>query len=291
MPKKRDKSRADVAIARLAANQHGVITSRQLLGAGLQYSGITDRLAAGRLHRVHRRVYAVGHAHLSDRGRWMAGVLAYGRGAVLSHLSAAELWGIHRRHRRPSDTGRSEVPDAHITVPTTAGIRKRRGIILHRSSTLTAVHCTVQEGIPVTTPSRTLTDLHPLLSPAQFAAAEREAEFLRLPLADPLEPDRARTDLEQAMLALCRRHRLPPPEVNVKIDRYEVDFLWRAERLIVEVDGWQGHRTRSAFEEDRARDARLALLGFDVLRLTWRQIAADSSAIASTVRGLLRRAA
>jgi very-short-patch-repair endonuclease len=289
MPKELDKSGPDAAIARLAANQHGVVTTSQLLDAGLLSSGITDRLAAGRLHRVHRRVYAVGHRRLSERGRWMAAVLAYGEGAVLSHLSAAELWGIWRRVRRQLGAGRrGEQPDVHVSVAGTAGLSKRRGIVLHRSSTLVAGHCTLNDGIPATTPTRTLADLRLLLSPAQFNATVREAEFLRLPIEDQIESDGARTELEQAMFALCRRHRLPRPEVNVKVDRFEVDFLWRDQRLIVEVDGWEAHRSRSAFEADRVRDARLKLLGYEVLRFTWRQIRDDRAAIARTIRLLLR---
>jgi very-short-patch-repair endonuclease len=92
-------------------------------------------------------------------------------------------------------------------------------------------------------------------------------------------------------MSLVRRHRLPRPEVNVKVDRYEVDFLWRAERLAVEVDGWKSHGTRSAFEEDRARDARLKLIGFDVLRITWRQVVETAPEVAKTIRTLLRAAA
>ena len=91
------------------------------------------------------------------------------------------------------------------------------------------------------------------------------------------------------LLALARRHRLPQPEVNVRVDRFLVDFLWRHERLIVEVDGWESHRTRSAFEEDRARDARLTVLGYQVLRYTGRHVEDDASAVAQTVRELLRR--
>lgn len=286
---KRDKHEADALIARVAATQHGVISLGQLRIAGLSSSAIDRRVTAQRLHRIHRRVYAVGHRRLSDRGRWMAAVLACGEGAVLSHLNAAELWGIHRRVRRLSDVGgRAEVADVHVTVPSTAGIRRRRGIVLHRSSTLMPCHCTLGDGIPVTTPTRTLADIHPLLSPARFAAALREAEFLLLPINEHFDSDRARTDLEQAMLALCRRHRLPRPEVNVRVDRYEVDFLWRRERLIVEGDGWDSHRSRSAFEEDRARDARLAVLGYEVVRFTWRQVTSDSAAVAATIRTLLR---
>jgi very-short-patch-repair endonuclease len=284
-----DKSPRDAAIARLAANQHGVITTAHLIAAGLSRGRIAERVKAGRLHPLHRGVYAVGHTCVSDEGRWMAAVLACGEGAVLSHLSAGQLWGIRPRQRRASGTGTpGELPDVHVTVPKTSGMKRRKGVVLHRSTTLIDRHCTLRDGIPVTTPARTLADLRPLLSPAQVSAAVREAEFLRLPIEGQIESDRARTELEQAMLAICRRHRLPRPEVNVKIDQFEVDFLWRDRRLVVEVDGWDSHRTRSAFEEDRARDARLAVLGYEVLRFTWRQVTQDARPVAETIRLLLQ---
>jgi very-short-patch-repair endonuclease len=226
----------------------------------------------------------------------MAAVLACGEGAVLSHTSAAELWGIRRRVRRLSETGRrGERAAVHVTVPSTAGKRRQRGIVLHHSTTLISRHCTRHDAIPVTTPARTLCDLRPLLSPAQLTAAVREAEFLRLPIGDAPGRDgaskewpRTRSELEARLMALVRRHRLPRPEANVTTDRYEVDFLWREQRLIVEVDGWDSHRSRSAFEEDRARDARLKVLGYDVIRFTWRQVTDDGAAIAKTIRALLR---
>ena len=93
------------------------------------------------------------------------------------------------------------------------------------------------------------------------------------------------------MLAVCRRHRLPNPEVNANVDRYEVDFLWRDRRLIVEVDGWDAHRTRFAFEEDRARDVRLDLLGHKVVRFTWRQLTRDPTGVATTIRALIGKRA
>jgi hypothetical protein len=140
MGKKRDKRGPDAAVARIATNQHGVITTSQLLGAGLNPSGITKRLHAGRLHRVHRRVYAVGHEYLSNEGRWMAGVLACGAGAVLSHTSAGELWRIHpRAHRLSEARNRGEVADVHVTLPSTAGIRKRDG---NRAPSVLHPHCT-----------------------------------------------------------------------------------------------------------------------------------------------------
>jgi very-short-patch-repair endonuclease len=283
----------DSAVARIAARQHGVLSVTQLHAAGVDQSAIKRRLKAGRLHRVHRRVYAVGHPRLSDEGRWMAAVLACGEGAALSHRSAGELWGI-LRPRGPRLSATRESGPVDVTVLGTSGRKTQRGISLHRSSTLTAAQCTRREGIPVTRPARTLDDLRPGLSEAEFGAALREAEFLRLPIGDWANTragsnaaHRTRTELESMFMAMVRRHRLPRPEVNVKVDRYEVDFLWRDEALIVEVDGWESHGTRSAFEEDRSRDARLKVLGFDVVRFTWLQVENEAALVARTIRALL----
>jgi very-short-patch-repair endonuclease len=117
----------------------------------------------------------------------------------------------------------------------------------------------------------------------------REAEFLGLPLEPDLVPDGTRSEMEALFLGLCRRHRLPRPAVNVRIGKFDVDFLWPERRLVVEVDGWDTHRTRSAFEADRARDVKLKLLGFEVVRFTWRQLTEDSAAVASALRELLRK--
>jgi very-short-patch-repair endonuclease len=175
-----------------------------------------------------------------------------------------------------------------VTVRGDGGRARREGIRLHRSTTLSPAECTRLNGIPVTKPTRTLEDLRSLLSAPKLAAAIREAEFLRLPTDLDFTADRSRTELEAGFLGMLRRHRLPKPEVNVRLDRFEVDFLWRNERLVVEVDGWDSHRTRTAFEEDRARDARLKFIGYEVLRFTWRQVENAPRDVARTVRALLR---
>jgi very-short-patch-repair endonuclease len=285
-----DNPRPDQQVAHLASRQHGVVTRPQLLDAGLLSSGIAVRLETGRLHRIHRGVYAVGHSSLGNGGRWMAAVLACGEGAVLSHRSAAELWGIRRGDRRRSEAGgRGESALIDVTVPRTSGMKKRTGIALHRSKTLKASDCTRFKAIPVTRPVRTLTDLRKVVPADEFAAALRQAEFLRLPIGHELPSEGTRSELESRMLALCRRHRLPEPKVNVRVDRYTVDFLWREQRLIVELDGWESHRGRAAFEDDRLRDARLKLLGFEVLRFTWRQVASGPREVVATIRALLER--
>jgi very-short-patch-repair endonuclease len=286
MPEEVVKRRRDAAIAGIAAWQHGVISVKQLRSLGVPSSAIGDRFTSGRLHRIHRSVYAVGHPNIGNEGRWMAAVLACGEGAVLSHSSAAELWRI-RHPRGPSAA--SEGFLVHVTLPGTSGGRRRKGIAIHRSRTLSPADCTLRDGIPVTRPGRTLADLRRILPPRQFAAALREAEFLGLPTGDQFGSDHTRSELEARFLALLRRRRLPQPEVNVLVDRFVVDFLWRSRRLIVEVDGWDSHRTRSAFEGDRARDARLKVLGYEVVRVTWRQIEDDAAAVAQTLLALLQR--
>ena len=173
----------------------------------------------------------------------------------------------------------------HVTVPREG--KSRRGIRLHRSAALSAADSTVQHGIPVTTPARTLADLRRCFPGQIYAAALREAQFLRLPIGETAEADHTRSELETRFFGLLRRHRLPQPEVNVRIDRFVVDFLWRAERPIIEVDGWESHGTRFAFEQDRSPDARLKVLGFNVVRFSWRRIATDHAAVAATIRGLL----
>jgi very-short-patch-repair endonuclease len=286
MGKEVAKTAPDEAIARLAARQHGVVTTPQLTRAGLHPSGITKRISAGRLHRVHRSVYAVGHAGLSNEGKWMAGVLALGDGAVLSHRSAAVLWRVWPSAKK---RGAYRVRVVEVTVPGRGGRARRPDLVVHRSSTLTGEHCTREGGIPVTSPQRTLEDLRRVLPRVEFAAALREAEFLRLPLRPQQALDHTRSELEARFLALCRRHRLPPPEVNVQVGPFVVDFLWRIPRLIVEVDGWEAHGSRSAFESDRARDVQLATMGFEVLRFTWDRITRDSAEVAAAIESLHQR--
>jgi very-short-patch-repair endonuclease len=217
----------------------------------------------------------------------MAAVLACGPEAVLSHSSAGELWGM-LRVRRPPSPAAVDV-DVHVTVPTDGGRRARTGIKVHRSLTLRSDQITRRLNIPVTTPSRTLADLRRTLPQPQFATALRQAEFLRLPIERGLEPDGTRSELEARFLALCRRHRLPMPQVNARAGPFIVDFLWPAERLLVEVDGWDSHGTRSAFEADRERDTQLKLLGFQVIRFTWLQLANNPAEVAGALRKLLRK--
>jgi very-short-patch-repair endonuclease len=250
-----ERAQPDLVVARIASKQHDVVTAEQLRAAGITRSGITRRVQAGRLHRVHRGVYAVDTPALTREGRWMAAVLACGEDAVLSHASAAALWSISPA----SPTW------AHVTVPGNGGRRQRKGIVLHRSTTLSPADTTRRRGIPVTAHARTMRDLG-------------------------FGPEPTRSDLERLFVKLCRRHRLPEPEFNVEIEPHTVDVLWRAERLVVEIDSWAYHRSRASFESDRARDRDLKLRGFDVLRYVDREISGRPADVAASLLAHMRRA-
>jgi very-short-patch-repair endonuclease len=272
------KSGIDREIARVAGRQHGLVTTAQLIGLGLDRRTVSTRAQAGRLHRLYRGVYAVGHRKLSREARWLAAVLACGPAAVLSHRSAAALWGM-----RPQSSGPVEV-----TVPATGGRAERPGIRVHRSTCLESSATTRARGVPVTTPARTVADLRRVLRREDVDAAIRRAEVLRLDVGEQpgYEPDRARSELERRVLRICRRHRLPMPEVNARVGPYEVDFLWRSHELVVETDGFEHHGTRAAFEADRERDVELRLMGLTCLRFTHRQVA-DAGAFAATLAAVL----
>jgi very-short-patch-repair endonuclease len=270
---------ADRLIASVAGRQHGVISTRQPEAAGLSRPAIQKRLAAGRLHRLHRGVFAVGHTRLSFEGRCTAAVLALGEKAAISHQSAAAIWGILKPRSGP----------VHVTVAGNGGRKQRRGIRVHRSHSLVPAGVTRRNGIPVTKPKRTLQDLRRSAPQPVFRRAVRRALDVRLIASSDLRSadELTRSELERRFLVICRRHRLPQPEVNGRVGPYEVDFVWRERALIVETDGFRHHADRSAFEHDRVRDARLQSLGFRVLRLTHRQLVHDRSAVVAALRSRL----
>jgi very-short-patch-repair endonuclease len=269
--------KAEVALARIAGRQHGVVTVAQLYSVGIEKSGVSRRVRAGRLHRLHRGVYAVGHRPVSQQGIWLAAVLACGDGAALSHRSAAALWGMLAPRDGPVD----------VSVPTTAGRSTRRGIRLHRRLSLAAGTTTRRLGIPVTTPARTIDDLRGVVPPYLWRRAVRQAELAKFKLGSAVETDGTRSDLERDFLRLCRRAGLPAPEVNVKIGRWTVDFLWRAARLAVEADSYDYHRGRISFQDDHARDLDLRQRGFATRRFDERQISEEPDRVAADLAAAL----
>ncbi len=273
----------DRLIAEIAALQHGIVTFKQLTGAGLSQSAIQRRVAAGRLHRVFRGVYAVGHRGLSSEGTWFAAVAAC-RGSVLSHRSAAELWTLLTVGQGP----------VHVTVMGRDGRLRRRGLIIHRSPSLTSGDVSRHKRVAVTAPARTIADLRRAGRVGDLRRALRQAAYLGLELGSEGERHRGhgrtgreRGELERLFLRLCHAHGLPLPHVNVPIGRYTVDFVWPEHNLAVETDDWRGHRGRQAFEDDRMRDAFLRLRGFEVLRFTWRQIENDPASVVAVLRRYL----
>lgn len=265
------------AVLELARRQGGVVTRAQLLGLGLGTDAITARLRSCRLIRLYQGVYALGHDALSQAGLWWAAVLASGDGAALGATAAAKAWEI-----------RTLVPHVvDVIVPTSAGRRRRSGIRLVRSATLSADEVTIhpRTGIPITTVARTLLDLAAVVSSADLRRACSEATVRRL--ATPAQLERVarrprpgahrvrqlvaeieehgvtliRSNLEALMLELCARGRLPRPQVNKRRDGREIDFFWPDHDLVVEVDSWRWHQGSQRFVSDRARNRRHTIAG------------------------------
>jgi very-short-patch-repair endonuclease len=272
-----DKGAPDVEIAQVAGRQYGAISSAQLQAAGLGRNAVAKRCKTGRLYRLHRGVYAVGHIAPSNERQWMAAVLALGDGAVLSHRSAAELWALLPSHEGPVD----------VSLPSRNGRRRRQGIRIHRPGLLEPGEVGRQRGIPVTSPARTLADLKSATPAHELRRAIRQADFLGLPTGPDVEVDKTRSELECRFLWLCARHHLPKPKVNMRIGMMTVDFCWVEQRLIVETDGYRYHGGREAFESDRARDLRLRTLGYQVLRLSHRQVFDEGGRVVNTLRAVL----
>jgi hypothetical protein len=298
----------DAEIAALAERQHSVVSLSQLRGLCLSARAVQHRAARGRLHRIHRGVYAVGHSKLTGHGHWMAAVLACGPKAALSHRSAAGLWGLRADNRRKSD----------ISLPSPSA-RAKQAIEVHRSVTLTAHDITTVDGIPCTNVARTLVDLGDVVDRRAVERAVEQAEVLRLfdlrevhhtiqragrrrgpglllSVLDNLgAPALTASELEETFLALCREVALPRPEVNVWMTlpdgtAVKVDFLWREERLVVETDGHPFHRTRQSRERDTRRDVLLRLAGFEPVRFTGRQVVFEKEWVTRTLLALASRA-
>jgi very-short-patch-repair endonuclease len=290
-------------LSRLATRQYGVVARHQLLSLGFGNEAIKLRLDSGRLHAVHREVFAVGHPRIPEPGRRWAAVLAYGKGTLLSHRSAAALWGLARQ--------RSSLID--VTAPVgRQGIRRREGIFIHRGR-LHSEDQAERGGLPVTTVARTLFDLAEFVSLKRLESAWEEADRLNLlqlravegvcergygrralrPIRRLLAEARAaaitRSPLEDDFAAFCRNYSLAMPSFNTTVLGYEVDAFWPQQRLAAELDSWEFHRHRAAFERDRARDAALQVAGYRTIRITDRRMNNEASTLASELRALLGR--
>jgi predicted transcriptional regulator of viral defense system len=293
--------RSHARLAELAESQYGVVSFRQLRELGFSKGAIGRARQAERLHRLHQGVYAVGHAALSDHGRCMAAVLACGPRAVLSHRSAAWLWGF-----LPACPLKPEV-----SIPNSG--RPRPAIWAHRIAPLEAWERRISERMPVTSPARTLLDLAASNRGRRLQQAIEKAKRLdKLDLAevdellgrrrgaagtkrlrDGVEIYRdaafSRSRAELLFLDLVKRAGLPRPALNMFVAGHEIDAYWEAERFAVEVDGWDTHRTRQAFEADPLRQENLKLAGIDSIRITARRIEREPKAVGLALEKLLTR--
>jgi very-short-patch-repair endonuclease len=290
----------DREIANLAARQHGVVALWQLLALGLSREAVRNRVDLGRLHRLYPGVYAVGHRKISWQGRIMAAVLLHGREAVASHRTAAALWDLLPPRGN----------DVYVTVPA-AGRARRNGIVLHQVRELHPKDRAIKQGIPVTALGRTLIDVFSTESEERTERALEQAERMGLLDGNAIDqaceraptrrgvkrirtrvrqhraPARTRSALERRFLLFCRKHNLPAPEMNAWVEDYELDAVWREQKVVVELDDYHTHRTRKSFENDRRRDARLQSLGYRVIRITAERLKAEPGVVAEELRRLL----
>lgn len=277
-------------IGDIARRQHGLITTAQLAKLGVGPAGVGRRVSAGRLRLVHRGVYQAGPLG-GPRARELAAVLACRGSAVLSHRSAAAVWGL---------AGASGSGGVDVTV-SGGQSQSRRGIIVHRARLERGERARL-DGIPITSAARTLVDLAGVVRPSDLEQAVALAErrglvrssrlatlparyrgrrgmaALRRILESAEGPRLIRSEGEALVLRLITRARLPQPRTNVRIGDIEVDFYWEEAGVVVELDGRRYHDSASHFETDRQRVAALAARGLLVLPLTWRRIHDDQLA-------------
>jgi predicted transcriptional regulator of viral defense system len=298
----------DHKIAGVADRQHGVVSGRQLRALGLSESGISARVASGRLHPLFRGTFAVGHRVIGRHGRMLAAALSSGDGAVVSHGSAAELLGLWTKRAVPVD----------VIAPGQTG-RKIQDIRWHNVRRPLPDEIEARDGIPCTTVSRTLVDMAGRTSYTSLRRLVEQAAVLRQ--LEVREVDRVlahgrrrgapnlraileiwRTDdehrpllrspLEAKLLPILLESGVPRPECNIKLridagKPVEVDMLWRARRLVIEVDGEETHGTRGAFQSDRQRAQRLVAAGYRVAGISWLQAVNETAAVVARIKRML----
>jgi hypothetical protein len=288
-----------IRLAELAGKQHGVVSIRQLHRLGFSKDAVSGANAAGRIYRLYRGVYAVGHTNLSLHGKCLAGVLACGPAALLSHYSAAWLWGLSPTKPIP----------IHVTSPSPRA--RRPPIHLHRASKLSDADRACLWEIPVTSVARVLLDQAALVDERRLRKllkSAEERELFDLPAVhDVLGRNRGHRGHKRLMRALAlyepppftrsafEEHfyeavlsaGLPTPRVNFNIAGMDVDFYWPEHRFAVELDVYETHGTRESFEEDRIRRERLLLEGIGVNNVTGPRFRSEGPEVLARLRTLL----
>jgi len=298
----RNETRSHRRVAELAKRQFGVVSTAQLFELGYSRAAISRQVTAGRLHPVHQSAYAVGHAGISRHGRCMAAVSSCGEGALLSHRSAAWLWGLTKRFCVP------------IEVTAASPRRTRVEIRVHSAAALTAPDRASHEGIPVTEVPRTLLDFA-AVDPHYLGQALDNAR--RLGVLDLIAVDEllarskgfrgvarlrtaleihrpgafTRSGLERRFLELVRRAGLLQPSMNVFVEGHELDAYWPSERFAVELDTYDYHGSPAAFETDRIRQENLKLAGIEMTRITGVRMNREPTAVTRRLRRLLAQRA
>lgn len=294
----RRKRRSHHGLAGLAREQHGVVSFAQLAELGYTEEAVRRATETGRLHPIHRGVYAVGHIGISRLGQCLSAVLSCGEGALLSHRSAAWLWGLTKRFNLP------------VEVTAISPRQTRETIRVHSAAALTAADLASTEDIPVTAVPRTLLDFA-TVDPHYLGQALDNARRLGLldliaidelisrskgfrgvaRLRTALEIHRpaafTRSGLERRFLALVQRAGLPQPSMNLHVEGHELDAYWPAERFAVELDTYDFHGTPTAFEIDRVRQETLKLAGIEMVRITGTRMDREPNAVAKRLRLLL----
>jgi very-short-patch-repair endonuclease len=295
----------DGAIADLARRQHGVVGRAQLLQFGMTARAIEGRIERRSLHRIHSGVYKVGYRRINRKGRWMAAVLACGTEALLSHRSAARLWGL------------IPLGDELAEVTCARGRRARREGVVAREAPVADDERTAVDGIPVTSPFRTVFDLASVLDLRGLERVWHEAEVrelrdrvslpmllerypgrrgsrnLRSLLESPEPVGFTRNDFEEALVALVDSRGIQRPRMNADLAMrgrfFQIDALWEAERVAVELDSRSVHGTNRNFESDKLRDRILLAEGWRTIRVTWRQLQDEPDEVAADLRKALEQ--
>ena len=291
----------DERIAHIARLQRGRVSRRQLRGAGISDSAISRLAARGGLHREHPGVFVVGYRGVEvPLARETSALLACRDGTVLSHLTAAALWRL--------------VPAAGDSVEVTIAGRQTanpKGVTVHRTRRLHPTEIRFRERLPVTSVARTLLDTADELGGRAMERALDEGLERKLVRVDQIadviarNPGRraaaildgllehrtgstvSRSEVEERVLSMLRSARLPPPEMNVALLGFTADFVWRTQKLVVEVDGFAYHSSKSAFERDRRRDAIFRAAGWDVIRISAKQVVEDALAVIALIAAAL----
>jgi hypothetical protein len=291
----------DAVIAEIASRQEGVVSRPQLIAGGLTHRQIDRRIASGRLQVIFRGVYAVGHRALGARGRWWAAVLAGGDDASISHFTAGHAWEVR--------LSGATVIDVSVGR---GGRRARPGIRFHCRDSLTAADVTTLDGLPITTPARTVLDLAASgVRGVKLESVVEQAEQRYLDFSDlddlmqrcAGQPGTAalrevlgryapgsldvRSRLEAMCIELCDAHGIPRPSTNVVVAGRVRDLYWPHMPLVVEADSYRWHRGPSRLTEDRVRDAELTLARIPFVRFTYDQVADQPRYVSETVRTML----